>query len=87
MPRGNLPKYEPLRRYLFAQSAERVTLTFAEIEVIIGAPLPASARHRMWWANLRDHQPMHMQAWWSAGWRVAGATVTARPPAVTFERR
>ena len=37
------PKYEPFERWLRSQSADRVDLSFAEIERIIGAKLPASS--------------------------------------------
>ncbi len=87
MGTGKPLKYEPLRRYLLAQSGETVTLTLAEIEAIIGTPLPASARRRPWWTNLRDHQPMHMLAWWSAGWRASTVGLWSIPPSVTFVRR
>ena len=35
-------KYKPLVDYLAAQSADRVTLDFLQIEEILGAPLPRS---------------------------------------------
>lgn len=80
-------KYEPLRRYLAEYPGDRVTLTLAELEAIIGAPLPVSARRAGWWANVRGQQPMQMQAWWSAGRWVAGTMLKATAPSVTFVRR
>jgi hypothetical protein len=44
-------KYEPLTRFLATLAVDEVTLTLAEIEQIIGAPLPASARQPAYWSN------------------------------------
>ncbi len=45
-------KYRALTLYLEKSNFERIKLTFAEIEKIIGSPLPYSARtHRANWAN------------------------------------
>ena len=43
--------YQPLADYLARQSAATVTLTFAEIETILGQRLPPSARTRAWWMH------------------------------------
>lgn len=63
-------KYEPLRKLLQRQAGAEVTLTFAEIEIILNAPLPASARkHQAWWsANVPHRSQDH--AWIDAGWTV-----------------
>jgi len=87
MARTTPRKYEPLRRYLAEYPGDRVTLTLAEIEAIVGAPLPVSARTRAFWANTRSQRPAQLQAWWSAGWRVAGTRLRQATPAVTFARR
>ena len=45
-------------------------MTFAEVERLIGAPLPTSAYwYQAWWAN---NHTSHVQAraWMAAGWRV-----------------
>lgn len=46
-------KYDPLARYLATYPGDRVTLTLAEIEAIVGAPLPPGARQRKWWQNVQ----------------------------------
>jgi hypothetical protein len=57
MPHGTAigrRKYLPLQRYLLglAPAVQEVTLTFPEVEEIIGAPLPASAAlHNFWMAG------------------------------------
>jgi hypothetical protein len=84
-------KYVPLTAYLRAQPPEvsSVTLMLAEVEVIIGAPLPRSAvtAGRSWWTNA-PVQPQ-AQAWRSAGWTVASLWRGGGPPplwTVTFTR-
>ncbi len=81
---GRPPKYQPLTAYLAGQSGAAVTLTFAEIEAIIGAPLPPGAYRRAFWTRRRDRWAMspQAQAWLMAGWRVG--TVGLRE--VTFVR-
>jgi hypothetical protein len=71
-------RYDPLRRYLDGRSEPVVHLAFAEIERIIGGPLPASARrHRPWWANERSGSQVHASAWIGAGRRTANVELSA----------
>ena len=93
-----MKKYEPLGNYLANISASRdsVTLTFRDLEKIIGARLPPSAtKHRAWWANQETGSPA--PHWKSAGFKVGKvdqkqAVVvfcreeTARPSYTTEER-
>ena len=85
MPKRYQPrKYDPLTRYLAALTTDEVTLTFGEIEAILGAPLPRSARLREWWANSAGST--WARAWLSAGWRVERRQLWGDSPAVTFVR-
>ena len=59
-------KYEPLGAFLSEQTRNLIPLTFAEIERILNAKLPASKRHRAWWSNNPDNNVM-TQAWLAAG--------------------
>lgn len=62
-------KYEPLAHYLRKSESERVRLTFEEVEAILGAPLPRSARkYPAWWANSAEGH-VNAQAWLAAGYR------------------
>ena len=62
-----MAKYDPLERYLSAQPDVGCTLTFSQIEEIIGAPLPPSARrHKSWWGNDSTH--VQAQTWMGVGW-------------------
>jgi hypothetical protein len=75
-------KYEPLAAHLEALAARDTTMSFADVEQILGAPLPASARnHRPWWANGGHSQAA---AWMGAGWAVD--TVNLASERVRFRR-
>ncbi len=69
-----MSKYDPLRDMLLKipPNVSEKTLTFSEIERILGFRLPRSAYdHRPWWANpssANDHP--YAQSWLSAGWKV-----------------
>ncbi len=65
-------KYDPLRDYLMRCGSDEVTLSFADIESIIGRPLPPSALHYdAWWANIGDSvltQHSQAKSWHAAGY-------------------
>lgn len=75
-------QYEPLRSHLAQQGKSPVTMTFEQIERLLGRPLPPSARGhsmRQWWANTDTHS--QAKAWLEAGRK---AKLDARKKAVTF---
>jgi hypothetical protein len=78
-------KYVPLTAYLAARPVDEVTLTLAEVEQIIGAPLPVSARQRNYWTNSRQGL-FRVRPWLAAGWCVTTAAMRVLPPTVTFAR-
>jgi hypothetical protein len=62
-------KYEPLGQFLRNQRTPEVRLTFGDIERIVGARLPSSARkQRAWWSNNPDNSVM-TKVWLAAGFR------------------
>jgi CBS domain-containing protein len=71
-------RYAALADWLQSQPGriDRAQLTFNQIEEIIAADLPASARnHRAWWANdAISHS--HSQLWLDAGWRTTYVNLT-----------
>lgn len=70
-PRGSsASKYDPLILHLASYSGEALTLTFAEIEELLGEALPASARtHLAWWANTKsDSTHSWAYRWTALGW-------------------
>ncbi len=77
-------KYEPLTKFLRAQSKDYVEMTFDEIEKVIGAALPPSVRyHRAFWSNNADNNVM-TKAWLEAGFR--SARVDMKAGKLTFRR-
>jgi hypothetical protein len=62
-----MSKYAPLRRYLAENGGERIAMTFAEIERIIGVPLPPSRRYPAWWSNNPSNNVMTRE-WLAAGY-------------------
>ena len=57
-----VPDYPALTRHLMKQGAPVVTMSFAEIERIVG-PLPKSAKeHRAWWSNSKASR--HQARYW-----------------------
>jgi hypothetical protein len=65
-------KYSPLRDYLSAHKSDRVELTYAQIEEIIGATLPPSSRNHaaVFWANHYGGTHVWATQWMDAGWKV-----------------
>ena len=63
-------KYRPLGDYLVKQHEVTVSLTFQQIERILGFALPPSAyTHRAWWANSLSHP--QAGSWLNVGWKVS----------------
>ena len=61
-----MTKYAPLGDYLRKQRTSEVPMTFAQIERVIGAKLPASQYHRAWWSNNPWNNVM-TKVWLEAG--------------------
>jgi CBS domain-containing protein len=79
-------RYAALADWLQSQpgKVEQVQLSFNQIEEIIKADLPASARnHRAWWAN-DSVGHTHSQLWLDAGWRTTYINLSEGK--ITFSR-
>jgi hypothetical protein len=79
--------YAPLQKYLTDRYAERVVLTFSEIEDLIGFTLPAAARlEPEWWADpIGDGARSDQSRSWIQAHRTAVPNLRAR--SVLFERQ
>jgi hypothetical protein len=79
-------QYESLSKYLRDRYANRVVLTFAEIEDLLGFPLPDPARLQFEWWNGGDFGGGHSPQ--SVAWTLAGRTaaVNLRARNVVFDR-
>lgn len=76
--------YQRLRRHLEALKQNEWPATFDQIEKVIGADLPPSARkHQAWWSNTTSHS--HAQAWVKAGWITRKVNLANQ--SVVFERK
>jgi hypothetical protein len=65
-----MKKYSALSLHLCEVDADLIELSFAEIEKIIGGPLPASAtRYPAWWANEKAGTHSWAHLWRAAGWQ------------------
>jgi hypothetical protein len=85
-PRGHgmSSAYLSLHTYLANRYSDVVVLTFAQIEDLLGSPLPAPAKKDpMWWNSDNHHNFEH-----SNSWRLAKRTAVANLMAqtATFER-
>ena len=80
-----MSKYEKLTYYLASIDTEQVTLTFAEIEDIIGFSLPHSAyAYPAWWSNQASSGHSQTLSWQSIGWRTGEVNLSLKK--VTFFR-
>jgi DNA-binding XRE family transcriptional regulator len=83
-------KYWPLFQHLRQSGQAEITLSFAEIEALLGGRLPESAREsRGWWSN-RSAGPVQAAAWMEAGYHATGLdlaqeTVTFRKPVRVYQ--
>ena len=83
---GVTEAYRPLHKYLRDRYADKVVLTFAQIEDLLGFVLPNAARlEQGWWANPDADSTPSPQ---SQSWTRANRTATARllPQVVVFDR-
>jgi hypothetical protein len=61
-------KYTSLRNFLEAQRAERIPMTFREIEAVLGFKLPKSQVYPAWWSNNPTNNVMTNE-WLAAGYK------------------
>jgi hypothetical protein len=71
-----MSKYEQLGQYLSRQKRSHLSMTFGEIERIVGSNLPPSKKHRAWWSNNPTNNVMTRQ-WLTAGYETESVDVVA----------
>ena len=78
--------FEGLHKYLRDRYADRLVLTFAEIEDLLGVALPDAARAEGAWWDSADHVASRSSQ--ANAWILAGRTATVNMAArtVVFER-
>lgn len=78
-------KYYPLFQWLQACDRSPVSLSFTEIEALLGTSLPPSARQqRAWWSNRDSDRALQARAWVGAGYHAEIVDLAAET--VKFER-
>ena len=79
-------EYRLLYKYLRHRFADRLVLTFGQIEDLVGFSLPGAARVQPEWWGRTETAPDHSRH--SDAWTLAGRTATVNLSAqcVTFER-
>lgn len=75
------PKYRKLAEYLLSSNEVRVTLSYSQIEEILGFPLPNTARKTKpsFWANTKSHS--YASSWLAVGYKTK---INAHDDNVTF---
>ena len=69
-----MSKYAPLKEFLVAQNADRVPMSFKEIESVLSLPLPASKQYPAWWSNNPSNNPMTRE-WLDDGFETESVNV------------
>ena len=77
-------KYEPLGQFLRKQKRNRIPMTFAEIEKVLNAKLPASKNSRAFWSNNPDNNVM-TRVWVDAGFETED--VSPQSNKIVFHRK
>ena len=73
-----MSKYAALETYLLESGQEVVSMTFGEIEKIIGADLPPSAfKHRPWWSNNPSNSVI-TNSWLKAGYKTENVDMAGK---------
>lgn len=79
-------KYTPLTYWLQSQNLDKISLSFSEIEKIIGKSLPPSAyKYSRWWVN-NENNPQG-KSWIDAGYYVTNNTRIYIENMVRFEKK
>lgn len=69
-------KYDPLKGFLAEQGSQLVSVSFAELEGVLGMRLPNSKRYPAWWSNNPSNNPM-TKVWLEAGFQTEQVDTTA----------
>ncbi len=79
-----MSKYHPLTVRLDGQKGPDWRVSFAELEAVLGFPLPKRARSaQSWWSNLGSEP--HQRAWMLNGWEVGQVDIPGGH--VTFRKK
>ena len=81
-----MAKYDPLREHLERGGVDHLSLTFAQIDTLVGGLPPSAFEKDQWWANEDVRTTRHTQC---KSWQEAGYTVSVdgRAKKASFSRR
>jgi hypothetical protein len=80
-----MTKYRPLIDFLRSHRGEKLSVSFEELERVLGTKLPASAfKYPAWWSNNPSNNVM-TKAWLDAGWVTSDVDLSGRR--LVFRRR
>lgn len=84
-------KNQPLYEHLRASGQPEMSLSFAEIEALIGSLPPSARQNRAWWGNRRKGS-VQAKSWMEAGYHVveldlAAERITFRKPTAVYAVR
>lgn len=75
-----------LTNYLEKYTLDEITLTFEELETMVGEKLPPSAyKYKAWWANDKSHN--QSKSWMNAGFKTQGTKSIHDSQKITFIRQ
>lgn len=78
-----MSKYLELENYLKNLKVNEISLTFQEIEKIIGEKLPLSAnKYSQWWENDKKH--VQAKAWLNVGYKTVNSSVAIANSRIDF---
>ena len=81
-------KYASLSSWLAECGKETVSLSFSEIESIIGFKLPESAyKYPPWWSNDTEHNHSHAKAWMDVGYMASSGSEIVASHIATFRKK
>jgi hypothetical protein len=80
-----MAKYDALADHLADLGTDRVTLSFDEIDAVVGGLPPNAKADRTWWGNTTNRTRVQAHAWMGVGWRVERVSLTRKE--VVFERK
>jgi hypothetical protein len=72
-------KYSKLEKFFsdYPKHITVVTLSFSQIETVIGDKLPPSSNQRQWWENPEDYKDRSQaKAWLDAGFKVSNVDLS-----------
>jgi hypothetical protein len=71
-------KYDPLEKHLKKLNRQSISMSFDEIQDVVGCKLPPSAfKHRPWWSNNPSNSVI-TYAWLKAGYKTADVDMANR---------